>query len=141
MIGSCLCGEIAFQLENKPYKLYQCHCSLCRKQSGGPANAATLVHEIKFNWQEGKELIQSYVKETGFRSDFCAKCGSPVPNKIGRTDYMWIPAGLLNTSEQFEIAAHLFTGSRAVWDSAPTHGIIFEGGPGVEELFKLLNDI
>ena len=140
MVGSCLCVEIQFRLARNPLGLYQCHCSLCRKQSGAPASAATLVHKDHFSWQKGKELIHSYIKSTGFRSDFCSKCGAPVPNIVGKGQYMWVPAGALNTSEKFEIVAHLFMESKVAWESAPTHGEIFTTGPGIEALFKLLNE-
>ena len=140
MLGSCLCSEIQFHLANRPLRLYQCHCSLCRKQSGAAASAATLVHKNQFAWQKGEELIHSYIKPTGFRSDFCSKCGTPVPNIVGKSEYVWIPAGTLNTAEKFEIVAHLFIESKVPWDQAPTHGEIFETGPGIEALFKLLND-
>ena len=139
MVGSCLCGEVEFQLKDQPLKLYQCHCSLCRKQSGAAANAATLVGKDSFVWQKGQMLIRSYVKSSGFRSDFCAKCGSPVPNIVGKGDYMWIPAGLLENSGNLEIVAHLFLGSKAAWEPRPQKGELFETGPGLEQVYQLLH--
>ncbi len=139
MLGSCLCGEIQFKLMNTVFNLYQCHCSLCRKQSGGAANAATLVSKSDFSWEKGTEQIRSYVKPTGFRSDFCANCGSPVPNVVGQTSYIWITAGLLDGVQKLKIITHLFIGSKAEWEPAPIAGKNFEEGPGVENLFQLLH--
>ena len=34
--GSCLCGRVRFEVTAPFPKLYQCHCSLCRKQGGEP---------------------------------------------------------------------------------------------------------
>ncbi len=95
-IGSCLCNEVKFSITNKINTVYHCHCSLCRKQTGTGANAATLVSKHKFEWLSGLELVRTYKKETGFTSSFCSKCGSPVPNLVGSTDFMWIPLGLLD---------------------------------------------
>lgn len=32
--GACLCGQVRFALAGGARALYQCHCSLCRKQGG-----------------------------------------------------------------------------------------------------------
>lgn len=95
-VGSCLCNEVKFSVTNEINTVYHCHCSLCRKQTGTGANAATLVNKDKFEWLSGLELVRTYKKETGFTSSFCSQCGSPVPNLVGTTDFMWIPLGLLD---------------------------------------------
>ncbi len=38
MHGQCLCGAVKFEILGPLPKLYQCHCSLCRKQSGSASN-------------------------------------------------------------------------------------------------------
>jgi len=48
--GSCLCGDVQFKVNTNIQAMYHCHCSLCRKQSGTAANAATLVHQQYFEW-------------------------------------------------------------------------------------------
>ena len=95
MIGKCLCGEIQFEIKGETPNLLQCHCSLCRKQSGSSANAATFVHESKFAWKSGMDKVTYFKNDTGFSSNFCSICGSPVPNQLRDTDKYWIPAGLL----------------------------------------------
>ena len=79
MKGECLCGSVSFEIEGDLPNLYQCHCSLCRKATGSSANAATLVNEEHFRWLSGQSEIRSFQKPTGYRSDFCSVCGSPVP--------------------------------------------------------------
>lgn len=86
-------------------------------------------------------LIRSFAKSSGFRSDFCAKCGSPVPNIFGKSDYMWIPAGLLENSANLEIVAHLFLGSKAAWESRPKNGELFETAPGLDRVYQLLHEM
>ncbi len=139
MRGKCLCGEIEFEVQAPPQKLYQCHCSLCRKQSGAAANAAFIVKEEQVRWLTGEELIHSYVKPTGFRSNFCCRCGSPVPNRIQSTSYAWVPAGLLEDPGVLEIAVHFFVGSKASWEPAPTYGVIHEAMPPFAEVLACLH--
>lgn len=62
-VGSCLCNEVKFSINNEIKTVYHCHCSLCRKQTGTGANAATLVSQDKFEWLSGFELIHTYKKK------------------------------------------------------------------------------
>lgn len=138
MRGKCLCGLVEFELVGSIPYFYQCHCSLCRKQGGSSSNTATIVGSEQFRWLTGQGHISSWVKDTGFRSDFCSKCGSPVPNPLGSTPYYWVPAGLLDENGPLTIAAHLFVGSRASWDVAALAGKQYETMPGLFELLRLL---
>src|SRR6185436_17723414 len=137
--GKCLCGSVEFAVVNSPRNLYQCHCSLCRKQSGSAANAAFIVPGEKLSWKTGEELISSYVKPTGFRSNFCSRCGSPVPKFIGKTAFVWVPAGLLEDAVSLKIALHLFVGSRASWEPKPTTGVQYEEMPAIAEVMAHLH--
>jgi len=138
MRGSCLCGEIEFQVLGAAPKLYQCHCSLCRKQGGSSSNAALVVEARNFSWVSGQENISSFVKPTGFRSDFCSRCGSPVPNPLRTTAYYWVPAGLLDGEKNLEIGAHLFVASKASWDTIRAGGRQYETMPELQELIRFL---
>lgn len=116
MQGQCLCGEVRFEIEGDLPNLYQCHCSLCRKTTGSSANAATLVPAGRFRWTGGEARISSYRRPTGYRSDFCSNCGSPVPNPVGGSGDVWVPAGLLEGEAGARVAVHLHLASRADWD-------------------------
>jgi hypothetical protein len=98
-----------------------------------------IVRERNFRWTAGQEQIASYQKPTGFRSDFCSRCGSPVPNPLRTTKYYWVPAGLLDDDQTLEIGAHLFVDSKASWDEIPTGHPQFMTIPGLSELLDLLH--
>ncbi len=138
MRGRCLCASVEFEIRDPPRKLYQCHCSLCRKQSGAASHAAFIVRSEYLVWHAGQDLVSSYVKPSGFRSDFCSRCGSPVPNPLRSTSYVWVPAGLLEDSAPLEVATHLFVGSKAPWEPTPALGTLHEEMPGFAELLKVL---
>jgi hypothetical protein len=139
MRGNCLCGSVVFEVAGDFPGLYQCHCSLCRKQSGSLANAATIVSAEKFRWLSGYEHISSWVASAGFRSDFCSKCGSPVPNPLTNSAYYWVPAGLLDDDQNLQIAAHVYVGSKASWDVIPSQGTRYETLPELSEFIALLH--
>lgn len=139
MRGTCLCGTVEFEIAGPPPKLYQCHCSLCRKQGGSSSNTAAVVDEQRFRWISGRERVSSFAKPTGFRSDFCSSCGSPVPNPLRDTSYYWVPAGLLDGAEKLEVAVHLYVGSRASWDTAALSGAQYETMPGMLAFIRVLH--
>ncbi|MGM0785244.1 MAG: GFA family protein, partial [Pseudomonadota bacterium] len=119
--------------------LYQCHCSLCRKATGAAANAATFVQGTAFRWVSGESSIKSYKKPSGFRSDFCSVCGSPVPNILRDSGMVWIPAGLLDEAVASRVSVHLHAKSAAPWELESTECIRLDGGPdSLESLNKLL---
>lgn len=138
MRGKCLCGEVEFAVSGTLPNLYQCHCSLCRKATGSSANAALIVPSENFQWVGGQDRITSYVKNTGYRSDFCSKCGSPLPNPLGSKAEYWIPAGLLEDNANLEIAAHLHVGSKASWDAVASSGVQYQEAPDLVSLLKVL---
>jgi len=140
MRGECICGEIAFEVSGDLPKLYQCHCSICRKQAGTASNTGLIVKQDNFRWLIGQEKVTSYVKPTGFRSDFCSKCGSVVPNPFRDKPYVWVPAGALDDSEPLEIVVHICVGSKASWDTQiPKELAQFEDMPTLTELIDLVH--
>lgn len=136
--GQCLCGQVKFEVRTRHLRLYQCHCSLCRRQSGSSSNTAALVPLGQFRWLAGEKKVRSWVKDSGFRSDFCRTCGSPVPNQVRDLPMMWVPAGLLDEGEGLSVAAHLCLSSSAPWDQPPLQGQRHPEVPPLEELLKLV---
>ena len=118
MEGRCLCGSVSFRLSIEDVKIYKCFCSLCQKQSGTESNLATIVREDDFEFLASEDSIKSWVKDTGFTSNFCGKCGSAVPNRLRGNSYFWIPVGLLNIDIAGVVVSNIYTESkRLVSDS------------------------
>ncbi len=138
MKGQCFCGEVEFELSGEIPNIYQCHCSLCRKVSGSSSNSAMLVKSENFKWLKGENLISHFVNQTGFVSDFCSKCGSPLPNLLNTPNGYWVPAGLLEDTANMEIVAHVFVDSRASWDDVTNDAEQFAEMSEIEQLNQLL---
>ncbi len=129
LTGSCLCGTVAFAVDEPLPDLYQCHCSLCRKVTGSSNNTATVVATSRFRWERGEDAIRSFVRDTGYRNDFCTRCGSTVPNPMRSGEAMWVPAGLLDEPIRAAVTKHLFVASKAEWDEIGGTGQLYEGMP------------
>ena len=139
MKGKCLCGKVEFEIKGKLPSLYQCHCSLCRKQGGSSSNSATIVPLDSLCWIQGEEQITRYRKASGFSSFFCPECGCPVPNQLRDSPYYWVPAGLLEDSSELKVVMHIYTGSKADWDEIPSNGEHFEEMPDLDTFNRILN--
>lgn len=129
MHGECICGEVAFEINGVLPKAYQCHCSLCRKQSGSASNTGLMIAEKNFHWLKGEDNVSFFEKDTGFRSNFCSKCGSVVPNAFRDQPYVWVPVGSLDDSEPLEVAIQICVGSKASWDIVPSDVEQMDGMP------------
>jgi hypothetical protein len=139
LAGSCLCGEVRFAVSGPFPKLYQCHCSLCRKQGGSVSNTGLIVAADKFRWLGGEARIGQWQRSTGFRSHFCQDCGSTVPNMLRNTGYVWVPAGALDDDGPLEISAQLFLGSKMRCDRPRSDGLQYEKAPDLKELIAILH--
>jgi len=139
--GACLCDAVQFEVDGPYPFLYQCHCSLCRKQGGSTSNTGLIVDADKFRWVAGEGLISRWARASGFRSHFCSRCGSPVPNPLRDTGYIWVPSGLLDGDGPLEIGAQLYVQSKAHWAKLPSGVRLFDAAPELKEMIALLHKV
>lgn len=115
--GSCNCGGVKFEIIKPVSDVYVCHCSICRKATGGGGIAVAIVSNDNFSWIEGKELIKTWLKpDHDWETSFCVNCGSPLPGKNDE-NASYIPVSLLDSGyEHLQVQAHLFVDSKAPWE-------------------------
>jgi len=115
--GSCNCGAVSFEISCPITDVYVCHCSICRKATGGNGMTVVLVENSAFRWRSGEEHISTWEKPNAhWQTWFCSKCGSPVPGSNDES-HMFVPAGLITDGEELlRVAHHLWVGSKAPWD-------------------------
>jgi len=139
MKGTCLCGDVQFEVRDVLPDFYQCHCSLCRKLSGSASDTATFLNKSQFAWVKGESNIRSYQMASGYRSDFCSTCGSTVPHLMENGAQYWIPAGLLDDTDDSQVVAHLYVESKASWDAIGDGGTQYQEMPDITELNRTLH--
>ena len=115
--GQCNCGTVAFEVNAQITDIYQCHCSICRKFTGGNGIPVVVVNNDVFRWTSGEDNIATWKKsDCDWQGWFCSTCGSPLPGSNSETN-MYIPAGLISeSSEQLSVAHHIWVDSKAQWD-------------------------
>jgi hypothetical protein len=123
--GSCLCGEIAFEITGAPQRAMNCHCTRCQRGRSA-AHATNVFYGIdQFRWTRGESLVTEYkVPAARFHTAaFCSRCGSKVPRIAVDRGIVVVPAGALDTDPGIQPAAHIFVADKAPWfeitDSLP----------------------
>jgi len=118
--GSCLCGGVSFEIARAVGPFELCHCTRCRKASGSAFVAGLGVRTEDFRLLAGAELIQRYeapVREAPppYRTSFCSRCGSPVPDPPAGASWFEVPAGTLDQDPRVRPDRHIFVECKSPW--------------------------
>lgn len=114
--GSCLCGDVSFELNGDFETFYLCHCKHCQKDTGSAHAANLFSTRAKLFWQTGKDRVTTYqLPSTNHVKSFCSNCGSPVPSIQMDDALVVVPAGSLNQDITIIPTAHIYTSSAAAW--------------------------
>jgi len=118
--GSCLCGAVRFEIDGAVGPFELCHCSRCRKVTGGAFFAGLGVRADDYRLLEGAEWVRRFELPLvefppPYRSSFCSRCGSPVPDPDEGAEWFEIPAGLLDGDPGVDPDRHIFVELRAAW--------------------------
>ena len=115
--GSCLCGDVAYEISTPPLRMYLCHCSRCRKGRSSAHCANVFFNAEGFHWTRGAEHVQDFPLPGAqyFGTAFCRRCGSKLPRVSVERNMAVVPAGSLDSDPGIAPAAHIFVGSKAPW--------------------------
>jgi hypothetical protein len=115
--GSCLCGQVRFEVEGSFDSFFLCHCEYCRKDTGTAHAANIFSSTAALTWVSGRDNVrQFHLPATRHARAFCSTCGSALPYLPADGGTLVVPAGSLDTQVDISPNAHLFTSSRANWD-------------------------
>lgn len=112
--GGCHCGNLRYQLAAPLRDIAHCHCSICRRTSGGIVVTWITVPMEVFTWTAGSPA--AYDSSPTCVRYFCNNCGAQVAlftrNSPETMDFS------IATLDQPELAAaerHIWTDSRLPW--------------------------
>jgi hypothetical protein len=116
--GSCLCGEVTFEIEGEFENFFLCHCERCRKDTGSAHAANLFSSTAKLKWLSGedKAKIFNYHSE-GHIKCFCSNCGSALPNIQIDGKLLVVPAGCIDSDIHMKPQGHIFCANKASWDN------------------------
>jgi hypothetical protein len=115
--GSCVCGEVAYEVRGAPVRMMNCHCTRCR-QGRSAAHATNVFYAADaLRFTRGAELVREYkVPDAKFHAvAFCSRCGGKVPRVSAERGIAIVPAGSLDTDPGMRPMAHIFVADKAPW--------------------------
>ena len=113
--GSCLCGDVSYEIDGKISPIWLCHCTKCRRRTGSAFHASTICSPENFRWTRGEDAITQYQDTPGYVAHFCGRCGSPVPSHLADQGYVFLHAGALDGDPGRTIRHHIFVDFKAPW--------------------------
>lgn len=129
--GSCLCGDVEFEISGRFESFFLCHCSRCRKGTGSAHAANLFTSTAKITWVKGEDQVTSFqVPNTRHSRSFCSRCGSALPRVQMNGNLIVVPAGCLDSSVDIRPNAHICYSSRADWDERLDQVEKLDGLPG-----------
>lgn len=129
--GSCLCGQVKYQV-CEPLKMFQyCHCSRCRKITGSAFAPNIFVPLEQFNWLSGEDLLGRYTVPDAkyFATSFCTNCGSTMP-WLTQTEQLYVlPVGTLDDDIELKPTQNIFCKEMPSWHISFEQLPKFDQGP------------
>lgn len=111
MTGGCLCGAVRFTLHQRPANIDVCHCSMCRKFSGG-IELGVDADPDSIDWQ-GEENIQVYASSDWAERSFCRICGSGLfwrtRRRLGNGETLFgLCAGAIDDLDDLKLTSEIY---------------------------------
>jgi len=102
--GRCLCGRVSFTARDVEPHVHACHCSMCRRWTGGPGLAAA-VGGVEF---QGEQSISRFDSSAWAERGFCANCGSNLFYHLKQPDRYILWLGTFDDLSPFTLTGEIY---------------------------------
>ena len=113
LTGGCLCGAVRYAFEGTPGAAGWCHCRMCQRSSGAPAQAYVILPLAGFAYVAGEPALYRS-SEKGERR-FCAACGSQIEFRERDAGEVSLNSGTLDDPALAPPDRHIWTASEVPW--------------------------
>jgi hypothetical protein len=122
--GSCQCGGVRFEVPDAFAPRSFCHCTTCKKLSGGVGTANGKARSDSIRIVAGEKLVRTYQPEEGSAKSFCSVCGS---NLFGggwpASEFASVRLSAIDTPFEGRPVSHGYVSSVASWETLPDDGL------------------
>lgn len=134
--GSCLCGRVAFEVDEPVKWCGHCHCHLCRRAHGAAFVTWFGVDEPQFRLTAGEADLRWFASSPEAKRGFCGHCGSTLFFTSTRwPGEMHIALSCAHRSISKAPSAHVYWDRRVPWVRVEPDALRKLGGPtGIEPL-------
>src|SRR5215212_1134443 len=122
--GSCWCGGVQFEVAEPFTAASFCHCTSCKRISGGVGTANARARTETIEITAGGELLTTYQPDEGSAKTFCSRCGSNLFGG-GWPDSEQTSVRLTSIDDGLDVKpdAHVYIRSVAPWETLPDDGL------------------
>jgi hypothetical protein len=124
LVGSCLCGGVRFEVTEPFLMLSYCHCTNCKKLSGGGGTVNGRARTAAIRVLEGESLLRTYQPSEGTAKTFCSVCGS---NLFGggwpESEQASVRLSAIDSRIDQKPELHNYVRSLASWEVLPDDGL------------------
>lgn len=112
--GGCQCGALRYRIEAPLSDSAHCHCTICRRSSGGILTTWVTVPRTSFQWLQGQP--RTFASSASCSRYFCADCGAHLALFTTLSPHtLDVTVATLDAPELAPANRHIWVGSRLPW--------------------------
>lgn len=118
--GGCHCGQLRYQFSAPLENIAHCHCSICRRTSGGIVTTWLTVPLAAFTWLRG--VPAKYASSATCTRFFCPGCGAQLAlfTRLS-ADSLDVTVATLDQPQLAPADRHIWIDSRLPWLQLDSH--------------------
>jgi hypothetical protein len=114
--GGCLCGRVRYEAEVFLHNGYICHCTICQRSTGQPAEITVLIKSGSLRYLG--DAPHYYVSSADGKRGFCGTCGSRIVWQALRPEDDWLTnltVGSLDRPAEARVTRHICADTQLPW--------------------------
>lgn len=114
--GGCLCGRVRYEAEVFLQNGYICHCTICQRSTGQPAEITVLIKAGTLRYLQDEPTY--YASSAFGKRGFCGTCGSRLVWQAIQPEDDWLTnltVGTLDRPAEARMSRHIFADMQLPW--------------------------
>lgn len=117
--GGCLCGRVRYEAEVFLHNGYICHCTICQRSTGQPAEITVLIRAGTLHYLQGQPKY--YISSPEGKRGFCGDRGSRLVWQARHAEDDWltnVTVGSLDQPQEARVTRHIYADTQLPWYQA-----------------------
>ena len=115
MRGSCLCGQVRYEVSQLDSPIRHCSCRTCRKAHAAAFNTSATVRQEHFRWLAGADMLTAYPSPPGKLRHFCSRCGTQIIARHPGSDTVILRVATLDEDPGQVPQGHIWMSHEVPW--------------------------
>jgi len=115
MRGSCLCGQVEYEVSQLASPIRHCSCRTCRKAHAAAFNTSASVKREHFRWLKGEQVLKAFESSPGKQRFFCSNCGSQMVAHRSGSELLVLRVATLDEDPGQTPQGHIWASHEVPW--------------------------